>query len=192
MQIENNLNWMFSTIELLKCYGEIKKTIKNDGIGFIDYIITDENIDKLVRVLVDENNNVTPAYVDTVRSTIVELDEKYSSAVILSNRITESAYDLAKQHENLDILTPKMERSFSLIELLSAIQTKTKELCLLKCRKSLETKEDCMGKEGSTYKCDIYRLGDDAAFHAKMKWNDTLLEDFYNLCKLERTILKVN
>ena len=192
MQIENNSNWLPSTIELLKCNGELKKTIRNDELGYIDYIIIDEDKDILIRALVDENNNATPAYVNTVREIIVELDEKYNEAVILTNRITESAYDVVKQHENLDILTPKMEQSFNLIKLVSAIKIKTRELCTLKCGKLSETKEDCMREEGNAHKCDIYKLSDDAAFHVKMKWNDTVLEDFYNLCNLERRMLEVN
>jgi hypothetical protein len=192
MQIENNSNWLSSTIELLTCTGELQQTIRIEGIGYIDYIITDEGKDILIRALVDENYNATPAYVNTVREIIVELEENYNEAVILSNRITESAYNVVKQHENLEIFTPKMEQSFNLIKLVSAIKIKTRELCTLKCGKLSVTKEDCIGKEGSKKKCDIYRLGDDAAFHVKMNWNNTLLEDFYNLCNLKRRMLEEN
>ena len=192
MEIEYESDWMSPTVELLKCLGEINKPELNEEMGSIDYVIDDGKTKKLIRAMVDERQNSAPAYVDTIRTTITELDEgKYDEALILSKRITDSAHELVSQYENLDVITPKMKHIFSLVEVLSAIQKKTLDLCVLKCGKAPETKEDCEGKKGRTYTCDIRRISDDATFHATMKWKDVLFEDFYNLCEIEKE-LEVN
>lgn len=192
MEIEYESDWMSPTVELLKCLGEINKPEINEEMGSIDYVINDGEKKKLIRAMVDKNQNSAPAYVDTIRATINELEEqKYDEALILSKRITDSAHDIVTQHENLDVITPKMKHIFSLVEVLSAIQKKTRDLCVLKCGKAPETREDCQGKKGRTYTCDIRRISDDATFHATMKWKDVLFEDFYNLCEIEKE-LEVN
>jgi DNA-binding XRE family transcriptional regulator len=187
MQIEYDSDWMSPTVELIKCLGEMNKPTENEEIGSIDYIITDGDKKRLIRAMVDENHNSAPAYVDTVRSTLTELEEeKYDEALILSERITDSAHDIVTQHDNLDVITPKMKHIFSMVEVLSAIQKKTRDLCIMKCGKAPETRDDCQGKKGRTYTCDIRRISDDATFHATMKWKDVLFEDFYNLCEIEK------
>jgi DNA-binding XRE family transcriptional regulator len=192
MEIEYESDWMSPTVELLKCLGEINKPEVNEEMGSIDYVINDGNKKKLIRAMVDENQNSAPAYVDTIRATIIELEEeKYDEALILSKRITDSAHDIVTQQDNLDVITPKMKHIFSLVEVLSAIQKKTRDLCVIKCGKAPETREDCQGKKGRTYTCDIRRISDDATFHATMKWKDVLFEDFYNLCAIEKE-LEVN
>ena len=192
MEIEYESDWMSPTVELLKCLGEINKPKQNEEMGSIDYVIDDGKTKKLIRAMVDERQNSAPAYVDTIRATITELEEgKYDEALILSKRITDSAHELVGQYENLDVITPKMKHIFSLVEVLSAIQKKTLDLCVVKCGKAPETKEDCDGKKGRTYTCDIRRISDDATFHATMKWKDVLFEDFNNLCEIEKE-LEVN
>jgi DNA-binding XRE family transcriptional regulator len=192
MEIEYESDWMSPTVELLKCLGEINKPEVNEEMGSIDYVINDGDKKKLIRAMVDENQNSAPAYVDTIRATIIELEEeKYDEALILSKRITDSAHDIVTQQDNLDVITPKMKHIFSLVEVLSAIQKKTRDLCVIKCGKAPETREDCQGKKGRTYTCDIRRISDDATFHATMKWKDVLFEDFYNLCAIEKE-LEVN
>ncbi|RLI03134.1 hypothetical protein DRO31_02540 [Candidatus Bathyarchaeota archaeon] len=192
MEIEYESDWMSPTVELLKCLGEINKPEINEEMGSIDYVINEGDKKKLIRAMVDENQNSAPAYVDTIRATINELEEeKYDEALILSKRITDSAHDIVTQQDNLDVITPKMKHIFSLVEVLSAIQKKTRDLCVIKCGKAPETREDCQGKKGRTYTCDIRRISDDATFHATMKWKDVLFEDFYNLCAIEKE-LEVN
>ena len=192
MEIEYESDWMSPTVELLKCLGEINKPEINEEMGSIDYVINEGDKKKLIRAMVDENQNSAPAYVDTIRAPINELEEeKYDEALILSKRITDSAHDIVTQQDNLDVITPKMKHIFSLVEVLSAIQKKTRDLCVIKCGKAPETREDCQGKKGRTYTCDIRRISDDATFHATMKWKDVLFEDFYNLCAIEKE-LEVN
>jgi DNA-binding XRE family transcriptional regulator len=197
MQIKYNSDWLSSTIELMNCFGEINQTNENEEIGSIDYIIDDKNRKKLIRALVDENRRSAPAYIDSIRATVVELEEeKYDEAVILSKRITKAAHEIVTMQENLDIITPNMEHSFSLLEILSAIQKKTRDLCKIKCGKPPETREDCKGKKERAYECDIHRISDDANFHATMNWKTVLLEDFNNLYEIENqmkeTMLEAN
>ena len=178
---------MRPTLELMKCLGLIKRPKKNKKFGSIDYLVKNKDSKRLVRAMIDENNNAAPVYVDTIRSTIQEIEEKeYSEAIIISKRITNSAYELVTQVDNLNVITPNTKNNFSLIEVLSAIQSKTRELCKIKCGKAPETKQDCTGKKGRIYDCDIRRISDDATFHATMKWKTVLLEDFNNLCEIEK------
>lgn len=187
MQIEYDSDWMSPTVELMKCLGVISKPSRNDEMGSIDYLVEENGGKKLIRAMVDENNHSAPAYVDTIRATILELEEeKYDEAIILSKRITNSAHELVAQTYNLNVITPSTKHNFSLIEVLSAIQSKTRGLCKIKCGKVPETREDCKGKKGRTYECDIRRISDDATFHATMKWKTVLLEDFNNLCEIEK------
>ena len=190
IQIRSNSDWVTPTVELIKCLEEPGEPVINEAEGSVDYIIDEK---KLIRVLVNENSEIAPAYVENIRSIITELDEKkYEEAVIITKRVTDSAYDLVAEHENLEIITPTMKNNFSLVEMLSAVQMKILKLCKIKCGKAPETRDDCKGKEGREYLCDIRRISDDATFHATMKWKDVLQEDFNNLCELERTMLEVN
>jgi DNA-binding XRE family transcriptional regulator len=171
----------------MRCLGDISEPSKNEEMGSIDYFVDNDDGKKLIRAMVDENNHAAPAYVDTIRTTIQEIeDENYDEAIILSKRITNSAHELVAQAEKLNVITPNTKHNFSLIEVLSAIQSKTRELCKVKCGKAPETRDDCHGKKGRTYECDIRRISDDATFHATMKWKTVLLEDFNNLCEIEK------
>ena len=187
MQIEYESDWMRPTLELMKCLGVTGEPSKNDEMGSIDYLIDDENGKRLIRAMVNDNFTAAPAYVDTIRATIEELEEeKYVEAIILSKRITNSAHEIVAKVENLNVITPNTKHNFSLIEVLSAIQKKTRDLCTIKCKKPPESKDDCKGKKGRIYECDIRRISDDATFHATMKWKTVLLEDFNNLCEIEK------
>lgn len=189
MQIEYESEWMRPTVELMRCLIGLEHPSRNEEIGSVDYIIEDEKGKKLIRAMVDDNNTPMPVYVDTIRATINELDEeKYDEAVIISKRITDSAYEIVSNQKNLDIITPKMKHSFSLIEVLSAVQKKTRDLCEIKCGKAPETRDDCKGRHGRVYECELRRISDDATFHATMKWKAVLLEDFNNLCELEKSM----
>jgi len=179
-------------VELIKCLEKTDEPVINEAEGSVDYIIMDGG-KKLIRVLVDENTEIAPAYVENIRSIITELNEKkFEKALIITKKITDSAYDLVSGHDNLEIITATMKNNFSLVEMLSAVQMKTLKLCRIKCGKAPETRDDCKGKEGREYLCDIRRISDDATFHATMKWKDVLQEDFNNLCELEKTMLEVN
>jgi hypothetical protein len=189
MQIEYNSDWISPTIELMKCLEAIDSPTINMDFGSIDYVVDNKNGKKLIRVMIKDNNQAAPVYINTIRGTIEELDEeKYDEAVILTKSITNAAYDIVTQQKNLEVMTPNTKHSFSLIEILSAIEMKTRVLCRVKCGNPPETRDDCSGKNGRQYSCDLRRLSDDATFHATMKWKNVLLNDFYNLCELEQVI----
>jgi hypothetical protein len=187
MEIEYKSGWINPTVELMKCLEPISDPSKNKDMGSIDYLIEEEDSKRLIRAFVDENNMAAPAYVSHIRDTIDELD-KYDEITILSKRITKAAHEIASKEEDLNVITPDTKHNFSLIEVISAIQEKTRELCKIKCGKAPETKDDCQGKKGRVYYCDIRRISDDATFHATMKWKTVLLEDFNQLWKLEKDL----
>jgi hypothetical protein len=186
MEIEYKSGWMSPTVELMKCIEPFSEPKINEEMGSIDYIIDDEDGKRLIRAIVDENNSAAPAYVSHIRDTVDELDEEYDEITVLSERITNAAYDIVTQEDNLSIMTPKTKNDFSLIEVLSAVQKKTLNICKVKCGKVPETEEECKGKKGRSYACNIRRISDDATFHATMKWKKVLLEDFNHLCNIEK------
>jgi hypothetical protein len=196
MQIKYQSEWMSPTIEIMKCIGTINKPIKNKKMGAVDYIIANESGKRLVRVMVNENYYSAPIYIDAIRSTIKELEEeKIDEITIVSNRITNTAHELIAKTKKINVITPDTKNNFSLSEILSAIQKKTRDICKIECGKAPETKEDCKGKVGRNYHCDILRISDDATFHATMKWKTVLLQDFSNLFIKEqemKTLSEVN
>jgi hypothetical protein len=193
MQIDYDSEWMRPTVELMKCLEDFDKPIINEKLGSIDYVIDNEDGKKLIRAMVNENYSAAPIYTDTIRATIKELnEEKFDEAVILSKRITDAAYKIVIQEDNLDIITPDMKHPFSLIEILSSIERKTRDLCKIKCGKAPEMKDDCKGKKGRKYICDVRRLSDDASFHAQMKWIEVLTDDFNNICGIENEMNKIS
>jgi hypothetical protein len=191
MQIEYDSDWIGPTVELLKCLENTDKPIKNEEIGSIDYIVDEDNHKKLIRAMIDKKNKAAPISIDTIRTTIKDLDEeKYDEAIILSKSISDAAHNIVKQQKNLDVITPDTKHNFNILEILSSIQKKTIDLCKIKCGKAPETKDDCMGKNGRKYECDVRKLSDDATFHAQMKWKEILFEDFNNICKIENEMIK--
>jgi hypothetical protein len=189
MEIEYKSNWIRPTVELMKCLDTISDPEINEELGSIDYLIKDDDEKRLIRTLVNDDYTAAPAYVDAIRATIQEIDEeKYDEITILSERITNSSHDLVAKIDKLNVITPNTKHTFSLVEVLSAIQKKTIDLCITKCGKAPEIKADCKGKKGRVYTCDVRRISDDATFHASMKWKKVLIEDFNHLCELEKEI----
>lgn len=190
MQIEYNREWLGPTIEIIKCLDDVGEPSRNEELDSIDYIVDNGGSKKLIRVMVNENNGVAPLSVNTIRATIEELDEnKFVEAMILSKRLTSSAHDLVTGQDNLVVKTPT-KHCFSLTELIVGTHNKIEDLCKMICGKAPVTKDDCKGKEEGKYVCDVRRQSDDVTFHARMKWIDPLLQDFNNLCNIEKKIIK--
>jgi hypothetical protein len=48
--------------------------------------------------------------------------------------------------------------------------------------------DDCEGYVDDNYNCSVRRISDDSTFHAEMKWESVLHEDFKKLVELEKQI----
>jgi len=70
MEIEYKSGWISPTIEIMKCLESFNEPKRNEEMGSIDYLIEDEDSKRLIRAMVDENNNAAPAYVTHIRDTI--------------------------------------------------------------------------------------------------------------------------
>jgi hypothetical protein len=96
---------------------------------------------------------------------------------------------MVKKTPKLDYISPGDE-SYSIAELLNAVQRKTKELCEKKCGKYPTKQDECTGLKDGTYVCKVRRISDDAYFHVERGWTSLLKKDFFKL--VEITIKKIS
>jgi hypothetical protein len=192
MVVESGSDWLVTQIELLKAlHGYVK-----DGVDYkvrsIDYVAGgDIHGKKLLRVITNQNSDVSRAFTDTVRATIEFLkDEDYDEAVILAEEFTQGATNLLRNESDLDFISRRVEHHYSISELLEAIQKYSIELCKLRCGKVPESEKDCHGYRDREYSCSIRRISDDADFHAERRWLQLLINDFSRLIKIRREMRK--
>jgi len=182
-------DWQTQTIELMKALHGYENPKYNEELSAIDYRTVEDDKVKVLRALIDENKQPAPAYVDTINQTLEDLEENpVDEVLLLAKRITSSARRMVKENENLDYLSPKIASHYRISELVYAVQKKTMDLCKKVCGKVPKSAEDCKGKVGLDYECAVRRVSDDATFHATMKWDTVLMEDFAKLLELEEEI----
>lgn len=186
-ELELKSNWQTQVIELMKALHGYKNPKFNKQLNSIDYKTIKDNKTKVMRALIDENQQPAPAYVETVNQTLEDLDKNpVDQVLLLAKRITSSARRLIKESEKIDYISPKIASHYRISELVYAIQKKTTGLCKKICGKIPKSAEDCKGKVGLNYECDVRRISDDATFHATMKWDTVLMEDFSKLVEFEK------
>jgi hypothetical protein len=189
-------DWQMSTMELYKTLrgDEDAEYVKGDG--SIDVLVDEEDKTTLIRALVDKRGVSSRGYVETINKTLDDIDENedIDEVILLAESFTSSARRMLNKRDNLTYLTPDVNPMYRISDLLYAIQRKTIELCELVCGKPPETEKDCKGYDNKSYSCQIRRISDDATFHAKMKWDQVLLEDFQKLVELQKNpdLLEVN
>jgi hypothetical protein len=186
MEIELKTDWQIQTVELMKTIHGYKHPEYNDEVGSVDFMTQEEDQTKLMRALVDEDGRSGTGYMNTVSTTIEDIqDSEVDEALIIGDRFTASARKLMKKNDNVDYLSSKFIRKYRLSDIVYAIQQKTKQLCKQKCGIVPKSKDDCKGVTEEGYVCQIRRISDDSTFHAQMKWIEMLLEDFNKLVELE-------
>ena len=187
MEVEFKSDWLVTQIELLKTLRGYEKKGVNNKIGCIDYVASDGDEKKLLRVIIDPKLNISKAYTDTIRSTKEFLEnENYGDAVILAEEVSQGAKKLIREEESLDYISPALVHPYSPSELIYAIQKKTGELCKLRCGKVPKTESDCKGYQDGEYTCPVRRISDNADFHAERGWLELLMNDFSQLVGLQR------
>ena len=187
MEAELKSGWLVTQIELLKTLHGYEKKGVNNKIGCIDYVASDGDENKLLRVVIDPKLNISKAYTDTIRSTKELLEnENYGDAVILAEKVSQGAKKLIREEESLDYISPALVHPYSPSELIYAIQKKTGELCKLRCGKVPKTESDCKGYQDGEYTCPVRRISDNADFHAERGWLELLMNDFSQLVGLQR------
>lgn len=186
MEVELKTDWQMHTVELMKTIHGYEDPEYNDEVGSVDFVAKEEDQMKLMRALVDEDGSSGTGYMNKVNKTIEEVQEgEIDEALILADRFTSSARRLMKENKNVDYVSSRFTPSYSVSDLVYAIQQKTMSLCEKKCGGVPESKEDCKGVDEDRYVCQVRRISDDAMFHAQMKWKEVLLEDFNKLVELE-------
>lgn len=188
MKVELKSDWLITQIELLKSIYGYEMSEVNQELGSIDYVTSGDGREKkLLRVVIDQGVNISKANTDTIRTTIEFLEnEGYDEALILAEEVTQGAKSLLRKKKEINYISNSMDRQYSIIELLDAIQKITRKLCKLRCGKIPKTKKDCKGYQDSGYSCPIRRVSDDADFHAERRWMQLMVNDFSKLISLQR------
>jgi len=186
MEIELKTDWQAHTVELMKTIHGYEDPEYNEEVGSVDFMTQEKDQTKLMRALVDEDGRSDTGYRDKVNRTIEDVqDSEVDEALIIADRFTSSARRLMKENDNVDYVSSKFTPKYRVSDLVYAIQQKTMQLCKQKCGSAPKSKDDCKGINEDGYACQIRRMSDDATFHAQMKWNEVLLEDFNKLVELE-------
>jgi len=187
MENEYGSEWQSYTVEIMKTLHGYKDPTYDEELGCIELETREDDQKKILRVMVDEDYNSNPIYVNDIDDTLDSLkDEDVDQFLLLGKRITSASRRIMKENEQIDYLTPKTSPHYRISELVYAIQNKTMDLCKIKCGKIPREEADCEGLKDGDYNCQIRRISDDSTFHAEMNWDSVLHEDFKKLVELEK------
>ena len=189
METEVINDWQKNTVELMKTLHGYENPVYNPEAKCIGLETTEDDQTKIMRVMINENAEPRPIYVKTLEKTIETIEEKdIDEILLLGERTTQAGREIIKETDEIECLTPNIKPHYKVSELIYSIQSKTLDLCRQKCGKAPQKESDCTGLQNGEYSCQIRRLSDDATFHAEMKWNGVLKEDWKALLELERNL----
>jgi hypothetical protein len=187
MENEYGSEWQSYTVEIMKTLHGYKDPTYNKELGCVELETKEDDQKKILRVMVDEDYDSNPIYVKDVDDILDSLkEEDIDRFLLLGKRITSASRRMMKKNQQIDFLTPKTSPHYRISELVYAIQNKTINLCKTKCGKIPREEADCKGIKDGVYSCQIRRISDDSTFHAEMKWDSVLHEDFKKLVELEK------
>ena len=177
------------TVEIMKTLHGYENPSYDKELGCIELITEEDDKKKVLRVMIDEDFDSNPIYVKDIDESLESLEEEdVDQFLILGKRITSASRRMMKENDDIDYLTPKTSPHYRISELVYAIQNKTLSLCELKCGMIPRAEGDCDGVEDGNYTCSVRRISDDATFHAEMKWESVLHEDFKKLVELDKEL----
>jgi len=189
METEVINDWQKNTVELMKTLHGYENPVYNPEAKCIELKTTEDNQTKIMQVMINENAEPRPIYVKTLEKTLETIEEKdIDEILLLGERTTKAGREIIKETNEIECLTPNIKPHYKVSELIYSIQSKTLDLCRQKCGKAPQKESDCKGLQNGEYSCQIRRLSDDATFHAEMKWNGVLKEDWKALLELERNL----
>jgi hypothetical protein len=189
METEVNNDWQKNTVELMKTLHGYENPVYNPEAKYIELETTEDDQTKIMRVMINENAEPRPIYVKTLENTLETIQEKdIDQVLLLGERTTQASREIIKENDEIQCLTPNIKTHYKVSELIYSIQEKTLELCRQKCGKAPKKESDCTGYQNGEYSCQIRRLSDDATFHAEMKWNDILKQDWKAILDLEKEL----
>ncbi len=183
---EINTDWLQTQIELLKTLDGYELTSINKEKGYVDYISEKENEKKLLRVLIDDGFKEVKANVKNIEEILRDVKEhEVDKAIIMAKSLSSASRKITKDDKSLRFISSDSKLTYSLIDLMIAVEKKVTELCTLKCGKLPTNNQECDAFNLGKTSCIIRRISDDADFHAEMKWTDMLLKDFSTLADLK-------
>lgn len=184
---EIDTDWLQTQIELLKTLDDYELTSINKEKGYVDYISEKENEKKLLRVLVDDSFKEAKANVKNIEEILHDVKEhEVDKAIIMAKSLSSASRKITKDDSSLRFISSDSKLTYSLIDMMMAVEKKVSELCTLKCGQLPTSNQECEAFKEGTTSCRVRRISDDADFHAEMKWIDMLLEDFSNLIELKK------
>jgi len=180
-----NTVWLDTEVELVKMLHGVSFSRYDDENYTSDF--ESEGKETIVKVLIDKDGRAGKADLESVKKIVSDYDDmEYGEMIIVAKNYTPSASDYVNRQASFTMVTPKTKLKLGIMELLSAIQNLTKNLCIRRCGKVPETEEDCKGYEKGKPVCPVRCISDNADFHAEMGWVRQLRLDFENLVKVEK------
>lgn len=178
--------WLNTQIELFKTLDDYELTSIDKEKGYMDYISEKENEKKLLRVLVDDSFKEVKANVKNIEEILQDIKEhEVDKAIIMAKSLSGASRKIFSNDKSLKFISSDTRLTYSLIDLMIAVEKKVLELCTLKCGKLPTSNQECESFNKGKTSCRVRRISDDADFHAEMKWVDMLLGDFSNLVELK-------
>lgn len=186
MALKVNSEWLDTQVELIKTLHDVRFSGYDDENYTADFESKDGE-DTIVKVFVNKDGQVEKADLESVKQIVSEYDDTdYGEIIIMAEKYTPSAVDYVNRQDSFTMVTPKTKMNLSILELLSAIQSRTMKLCIRRCGKVPETEDDCEGYEKGKLVCPVRCISDNADFHAERGWVRQLRIDFENLVKVEK------
>ncbi|MBD3207782.1 hypothetical protein GF319_15740 [Candidatus Bathyarchaeota archaeon] len=190
MKNQYGSEWQSYTVEIMKTLHGYENPSYDKELGCIELQTEEDDEKKVLRVMIDEDFDSNPIYVKDIDETLESLEEEdIDQFLLLGKRITSASRRMMKENDDIDYLTPKTSPHYRISQLVYAIQNKTLSLCKQKCGKVPREEGDCQGIEDGNYTCSVRRISDDSTFHAEMKWESVLHEDFKKLVELEKKLI---
>jgi hypothetical protein len=182
-------DWQSHTVEIMKTLHGYENPEYDEEIKCVELETEENDKKKVLRVLVNENQEPQPIIAKTINHAMDSLEEEdIDEILIIGTRITRASRRLVNENEDLDYLTPKVTPHYRLSDLVYIAQDKTMNLCKIKCGKVPKKAGDCNGYQDGDYTCNVRRVSDDATFHAEMKWNSILHKDIDKLIAIKQQL----
>ena len=179
IEIQFDSEWQDHTVNIMKTLHGFDNPVLNEEMGSIDYTI-DEKEKKMLRVLMESEKQTR--CVQLVKQTIEEkADSNIDEIFIITNRLTNGAWDIVMSDDSVSYISPKLLNPFSLSELMFVIETKLKEL--------EEQIVDLVVLVETRFQIEVIKKN--AKFHATMKWHDLVQEDLFQLIEIQNDLNKM-
>jgi len=183
--------WMIPKVETLRILNNLGDETYNEELSSLQY--TDKNQEKALLVIVDKKGKTGSVTAKIAQGIISFLEEtKFTKVFVFGETQTNSAYDLLKYNDRTRVFTSNSGIQLSTEDVLEAFHQFSMFLCVKACSRKANEGGECKSTRKRSEKCKYGAFFDNAKFHARMSWNDQLLQDFSSLIEYKQVLLRDN